>query len=142
MTLRNRIELTELNLQRKLDWISRSDTRIAFTASIAVAMLGVLASASALITKWENHYYLVFALAFLFLFGSLLFVYFSQFPKTKSVNSSLIYFGTIANLKVDDFNKKVRATTEDEYLDDLLSQTHRNAEILRWKFNHLRTSLI
>jgi hypothetical protein len=105
--MEEKITRTELNLQRKLEWIGRSDTRIAFTASVAVTMLGVLANASASIAKWNLYIYAIFGLASLLLFLCLVFIGISQYPKTRSVNSSLIYFGTIAELRADEFKRKV-----------------------------------
>lgn len=140
--MNDKISQTEQNLQRKLDWISRADTRIGFTASVAVAMLGVLATASAALEEWSWYFVLIFGAAFGLLFASLILIYLSQYPKMRSSNSSLIYFGTIAKLKVDEFKRRVRAETEDEYLDDLLFQTHTNAQILDLKFKYLKGALI
>ncbi|MBP6912416.1 MAG: hypothetical protein KBB86_00605 [Candidatus Pacebacteria bacterium] len=137
-----RIEQAELNLQRKLDWISRYDSRIAFVSGIAIAMLGVLVNAITSFCNQPMYIYLSFGLALGLLFTSLIFVYKSQYPKTKSSNASLIYFGTIANLKVSDFKKRFKDLTDEEYLDDLLSQTHINAQILSKKFSYLKISLI
>lgn len=138
----NNIEVAEKNLQRKLDWISKHDTRTAFTASIVIAMLGVLASTFTVVKCWDIYLSIAGGLTLSLLFTSLILIYMSQFPKTTSANSSLIFFGTIAELKVDEFKNKFKAATDDEYLDDLLSQTHINAEILSNKFYYLKRSLV
>lgn len=140
--MEKKITQAELNLQRKLDWISRYDSRITFVAGISIAMLGVLINNVALLKDLFWYEYVTFGLASGLLFTSLILVYQSQYPKTKSVNSSLIYFGTIAALKADEFKKRFKATTEEEYLDDLLSQTHINAEIISKKFTCLKRALV
>jgi hypothetical protein len=140
--MENKIAKAELNLQRKLDWVSKHDARTAFTTSVVIAMLGVLANASAAIKVWNWYLYLFGGLSLALLFTSLILICMSQFPKTTSINSSLIYFGTIADLKADDFKKKFMAATDEEYLDDLLSQTHKNAEIVDKKFYYLKATLI
>ncbi|MEO7047932.1 MAG: Pycsar system effector family protein [Ferruginibacter sp.] len=142
MNVEQKINKAELNLQRKLDWVSKHDTRVAFTTSIVIAMLGVLVNASAAIKSWEWYIYIFFGLSLALLFACLVLIYMSQFPKTTSVNTSLIFFGTVASMKFDEFKKRFIASTEDDYLDDLLSQTHKNAEILCKKFKYLKATLV
>jgi general stress protein CsbA len=138
----DKIEQAESNLQRNLDWVGKHDTRIAFVAGISIAMLGVLANASASIDFWRWYTYLAFILSAVLLFASLVLIYFSQYPKTKSNNSSLVFFGTVATLKCDEFKKKFKEISKEDYLDDILCQIHINAEILSKKFAHLKSSLI
>ncbi len=137
-----KIKEAELNLQRKLDWVSRHDTRTMFIAGISIAMLGVLSDASASIICWSIHLYIIFGISLIALFASLILVYCSQYPKTKSKNKSLVFFGTIAKMKADDFVESFKKMTPEKYLDDLLFQTHINAEILNKKFEYLKASLV
>ncbi len=137
-----KIKIAESNLQQELNWIGRHDTRIAFVTGTIIAMLGVLANASTHIMFWNEYLYFFFGLSALFLFSSLISIYFSQFPKIGSRNSSLIFFGTVALLKFDEYKKKFREMSREEYFDDLLSQIHINAEILNKKFVFLKSSLI
>ena len=136
-----KIKTAELNLQRKLEWVSRYDSRIAFVAGIAIAMLGIFANASAQVQCWNLYVSLSFILAAGILFMSLAFIYCCLYPKTLSPNSSLIYFGTVAKMKFDDFEKKFLSESPDDYLHDLLCQTHINAEILDKKFTFLKRAL-
>lgn len=140
--IENKISHAENNLQRKLDWISRHDTRIGFATGVSIGMLGILATACASITNWCVLSYIIFGLSGALLFASLIVIYFSQYPKTKSKNDSLLFFGTIAILKLEEFKKRFKQMNEEEYLDDLLSQIHVNAEILNKKFLNLKASLI
>lgn len=136
-----KIEQAEANLQRQLDWIGRYDTRIAFTAGFFIAMLGVLANTSKSVLNWNWYVYIIFGLSAILLFVGLLLIYLSQYPNTESRNLSLIYFGTIADLKCDDFQKSFREMNNETYLNDILSQVHINAQILVTKFNYLKYSL-
>lgn len=135
------LEQAESNLKRELDWIGRHDTRSAFAAGISIAMLGVLANASAAIVRWDWWIYSIFGIAAGLFFVSLVLVYSSQYPKTESRNSSLIFFGTVAALRFDEFAKKFKEMDREQYLDDLLYQVHINAEILDKKFRYLKYSL-
>lgn len=137
-----KIQRAETSLLRKLNWISRHDTRIAFVTSISIAMLGVLARTSATIAQWNASLYVVFGLTVLLLSTCLALIYCSQYPKTESRNLSLSFFGTIAPMKLDEFQKRFKERSEEEYLDDLLCQIHINAEILSKKFHYLKWALI
>jgi len=141
MNIDSKISQAETNLQRKLDWVGRHDSRTVFVTGIIIAMLGLLASASSKIVTWTFWYYVLFGLTALILFTSLFFIYRSQYPKTFSQNTSLNYFGTIADMKFDEFKRRTKQSTDEEYLDDLLCQIHINSQILKLKFRFLKISL-
>ena len=142
MKIIQEINQAELNLQRKLDWIGRHDNRVVITTGIVIAMLGVLSSASANIKTWTCFEYILFGITSLVLFISLILLYYSQYPKTTSPNSSLIFFKTISELDYNAFKSQTKSRTKEEYLDDLLFQIHRNSQILNKKFINLRISMI
>ena len=75
------IQQAESSLQRKLDWIGRHDARIGFVTGVAIAMLGVLANASAQVMHWDYALYISFGLAAVLLFTTLLLIYCSQYPE-------------------------------------------------------------
>lgn len=137
-----KLSQAESNLERKLEWNSRFDTKVAFIMAFCIAMLATLADAAKNISAWSNIIYAVFATAFILLIVSIFFGILSQFPTTKSLNSSLVFFGTISKMKVDEFKKRFKQSSDEEYLDDILDQIHRNSEILTKKFRRLRISLI
>ncbi len=141
MDIDNKIIQAQENLKRKLDWIGRHDSRVSFAAGIFIAMTGVLANAAASIKLWNYWVYAIFGFVASMLITGLILIYFSQYPRTKSLNTSLIFFGTISVLKCDEFKKKFKEMSKEEYLDDLLSQIHINSEILTKKFNYLKCAL-
>lgn len=142
MNIDSKISQAEENLRRKLDWVGRHDSKIVFVTGIVIAMLGLLASACSKIETWTIVFYLIFGTTALLLFISLSFIYKSQYPKTFSTNSSLNYFGTIADLKFDEFKRRTKQATDEDYLDDLLCQIHINSQVLKLKFRFLKVSLI
>lgn len=142
MNIGNKINQAEANLQRKLEWVGRHDNRTVFVTGIIIAMLGLLASTSSKILNWTFCNYILFGLTALLLFISLFFIYRSQYPKTFSQNTSLNYFGTIAEMKFDEFKRRTKQATDEEYLDDILCQIHINSQILKLKFRFLKISLI
>lgn len=142
MNIDKKINQAETNLQRKLDWVGRHDSRTIFVTGVIIAMLGILASASSKIAIWTLFEYSVFGLTALLLFGSLFFIYRSQYPKTFSQNTSLNYFGTISEMKFDEFKRRTKQSSDEEYFDDLLCQIHINSQILKLKFGFLKKSFI
>ena len=141
MNIDNKISQAEVNLQRKLEWVSRHDSKTTFATGIIIGMLGLLVSASSKVEIWTFPNYLVFAITALLLTISLFFIYKCQYPKTKSSNTSLNYFGTIGDMKFDEFKKRTIQASDEEYLDDLLYQIHINSIILKKKFCYLKISL-
>lgn len=137
--LNKKIERAEGSLARHLDWVGRYDTKIAFTVGIILTMLGILATAAGNIELWNCLEIFAVTTTALLLFVSLVLVYLNQYPKTASPNPSLIYFGTIAELKFRDFKKEYEEITQEDYLEDVLSQVHINAVILKKKFDSLKT---
>lgn len=142
MSFENKIPQAEGNLQQKLEWIGRHDSKTVFVTGILIAMLGLLASASSKIDNWTILLYVIFGATTMLLFVSLFFIYRSQYPKTLSSNTSLNYFGTIGDMKFDEFKRRTKQATDEEYLDDLLCQIHINSQMLKLKFRFLKISLV
>jgi hypothetical protein len=142
MSIEKQINQAETNLQRKLDWVGRHDSRTTFVAGILIAMLGVLASSSSKVDEWTTFAYVVYGVTGVTLAAGLFFIYKCQYPQTESSNNSLNYFGTIAEMKFDEFKKKTLGTLDKDYLEDILYQTHRNSVILKLKFKYLKLALV
>jgi hypothetical protein len=84
-----------------------------------------------------------FALAFL---ASILLLLSSLLPRTKipkgsGEEASLIYFGAIAKMTMDDFISKASALTIDEIMTGLLRQVYVNSLIAAKKFSRLRIAM-
>ncbi|WP_188754025.1 Pycsar system effector family protein [Parapedobacter defluvii] len=139
--IKETIARAEINLQRKLEWTSRYDTRIIFVAGIAIAMLGILANASGIMANWTCFAYISFGLTLLLLLLCLGCVYLAQSPKVLAPNQSLLFFGTISKLDYSDFSDKFKNTTNEKYLEDLLHQIHINSVILCGKFAYLKYAI-
>jgi hypothetical protein len=137
----SKIARAESNLQRQLDWVARHDLRTAFVAGVGITMLGVVASIDWNTVLANGFLLACFLLSLVLLFLSLCFIFASQYPKTKSPNPSVLYFGTIANYHFDDFKSKFMNMSESEYLNDLLCQTHINAQIINGKLRYLKIAL-
>src|SRR5260370_1577264 len=65
--------------------------------------------------------------------SSFLFVYLGNCPRT-SGPKSLIFFGTISSLPIDEYRKTAYSQSQEDYLQDLLIQSHVVACIVAKKF--------
>lgn len=131
----------EQNYQRQLDWIGRYNSRSATILGIAIAMLGFLATEAPPPHKWEIHCFLAAIAAAVPLAVCLQKIYSGQYPNTNSPNKSLVYFGTIAKFKFDDFVAKCKEQSDEQYFSDLCYQTHINSSLMAKKFTALKLAL-
>jgi len=135
-------ERAEKSLSQMIDWIGRHDSRSAGLMGITVAMMGALSAATPAIKQWSNLFtfaLIVTACGFATVLYQLMR---GQIPRMRAGKPSLSFFGTVAAMPQDEFRSRFVAMTEEEYLDDLLSQCYVNARILRSKFRCLKRGLI
>ena len=66
----------------------------------------------------------------------------ARFPRTEGPENSLYYFGTIADIEIDQFCNQFSSRKEENHIEDILKQTHRNAEIVKIKFEYLKSAYI
>src|SRR5690606_34271546 len=111
-------------------------------AGVAIAMLGVLANASGIMSKWTCGAYLSFGITLVLLLTSLGCVYLAQKPRVHAPNQSLLFFGTISKLDFASFSDQFKNASDADYLDDLLHQIHINSIVLCDKFTYLKYSIL
>lgn len=132
------IKIEEASLSRMLEWVRASNTKVTPMLAISLAMLGVPAS---LVKEWTPIVAFPLVIASLGPAMCLVFCWRATFPQTKSVNKSLLFFGTVADMSLDDYRSQVRARNKTSYLEDLMYQTHRNAEIAQDKHSKLKWAM-
>ena len=138
----DRIAMLENELERLLQWVRASESRIPFVVSISTAMIGALAlSISGKVSIFSLKAAIIF-LPFFFLVFSIGLSILAAIPKTKALTDSQIYFGSICNLDLESYKDRARLTSENDYFDDLLNQCHRNAQIAESKYLRIRWSMI
>ena len=138
MDTQRRIGFMELALTRQLKTNFAADTKVSTLIGIDTTMLAVLA---ALITRTGTSSPWVITLVALSAGGlliGLLFLSLSSVPRTSRTNPSIVFFGSIASMGGDAYGEAVRTITEQEYLDDLIRQTHRTAEIATQKYRWIQ----
>jgi len=137
-----RIKIIEKCLSRLLSWISSAETKIATFFAIDTAMLGVLAALASRCEKWKTLNSCSTISAGILLLFSLLFLAIATFPRLKGPKNSILYFGGIAKKCIEQYKTEACDLENNQYLDDLIFQCHRNAEIAMKKFIWIRRSAI
>ncbi len=137
-----RIGLAKDTLDNMLDWIGRFDNKSSVILGLNLGMLALLVSNAPTFDKWTSLMWGAAVVSLIALGLCFICIYLSNFPRTKGPENSLFYFGSIAEKSLEDFQEAYSSRTDEEHLDDLLSQTHRNAEILTIKFEHLKAAYL
>lgn len=143
MDHREQILFLETNLGRQLLWIAAADTKAAFAFTVNTAMLGVLAAvAPKSAATWTIAPAIFASFAVALGLASLIFLSFASFPRTQGPKGSLIFCGGIAQRNLEQFKQAVTSLTAGAYIDDLVAQCHRNAEIAICKFSWIQRALL
>ncbi len=131
----------EKELSRLLAWIQAAETRIGLVLPLSTAMLGVLAVLAPTFSKWTIFPAIMSAFSVLLLVLSVAFSALASFPRTSGPKGSLIYFGGIASMELEQYQEVSKKLDLDEYIDDLIKQCHRNAQIAERKYGWIRRAL-
>lgn len=136
-----RIELQERNLDRLLDWIRAVDTKTPIVMAIDTAMLGVVIALlpEPRVSTAQTVFWIAFGSSSLVL--GLLLCALATFPQMAGPKNSLIFFGGIAGHTQADYARAVAGRSANEYLDDLNTQCHRNAQIALSKYKQVQRAV-
>jgi len=109
--------------------------RVPLLCGISLAMMGFLVSQ---VHGWSVSHILCLLLGIAGPTACIVCCLLATLPRTKSGNASLVFFSTIACRSLDEYGSAVKARSDAEYLDDLMCQVHRNAEICQDKHVHMK----
>lgn len=140
--IEDKIHYLEKELERLLNWIQGIESKINLVITLSTAMLGVLAILASEINEWNCEIVLFTSTSTGTLLLGLIFIALASFPRTKGPTGSLIYFGEIQDLELDVYDKKVRELDEEKYVNDLIKQCHRNAQIATIKYSWVKKSIL
>jgi hypothetical protein len=106
-------------------------------------MLGALAVLAPPVNKWTVAGGIAAAFAAFLLLLSIAFAACAAFPRTSTSDpkGSFIYFGGIVSRDLYQFREAFKSATPEVYLDDLLNQCHRNAQIADRKYAWVQRSI-
>lgn len=135
-------ELAPKQLECVLGFFARVEAKANFVFAVNSALLGALALHVKRSDFDDWHRYVALGIAAIGLATSYFFIYRCLFPTLDGGHRSIIYFREIARLPEQTFIEKFRDLGEDDYVDDLLSRTWRNSEILAVKFRTIKVAFI
>jgi hypothetical protein len=122
-----------------LGFFPRVEAKASVVLGLDTAMLSLLGITAPPIRSFE--WSMIFALIPAGLIvASLVFLYLQWSPQLDGGHESLIYFREIARRRESQFIDEFVRQSEDAYMKDVLSQVWRNSEILKKKFDYLKTS--
>lgn len=131
----------EIVLSRLIEWIKAADTKLTLTLPLSTTMTGALAVLVPPVSGWTVGGGIAASAATFFLILSIIFAALACFPRTSGPLGSLVYFGGIVSKDLDQYCKAVRIQTRVEYLEDLIRQCHRNAQIAERKYTWLQRAM-
>lgn len=141
MELKDRLDAAKDQLNRLLAFFPRADAKASVVLGIDIGMIAILAGNAPSIKNLQ--WPMLFAVVPAFLIAwSLLHLYFNAFPQLDGGHDSLIYFREIAKKTESKYIEEFVAVSEEQYLKDLLGQVWRNSEILKKKFDHLKSAFV
>ena len=140
---KERVEAAQWILERTIGWIATADVKVGVAVALDTAMLGGLAAAFA-----ASDYHLRTAWCYFFVFAATAGMALAMFcagmaalPRMRGPVKSMIFFGRIVEMDVATYVDALSKLTEQEFLVDLATQIHRNAEIACEKHHWVRKSL-
>jgi Family of unknown function (DUF5706) len=138
-----KIDIMEKALERLLTWVRAAESRIRLVLPLSTAMLGALALLIPnAYTDWTFLEGVSTAAAVVLLMLGIVCTCFATFPRTTGPPESCIYFRGITTRTLQQYTTDIKAQTEDCYLDDLISQCYRNAQIAERKYLWIKRSMI
>jgi hypothetical protein len=132
-------EFSQKQLDRVLGFFPRVDAKASVVFGVDVGMLALLATNAPPMRSLD--WYMLFTLIPLFLIGmSLWNLYQGSFPRLEGGHQSLIYFREIAMKTEARFVEDFMSLDNDALVKDLLGQVWRNSEILKRKYDYLKSA--
>ena len=143
-TDKERLENAKWLFEITLDWIATADVKVGVAVAIDTAMLGGRAAAytaadAAVRTPWSN---VSVVAAVVGMVVAIFCAAMAAIPRMLGPVSSMIFFGRISQRNESDYVAEYQKLSEPAFLEDLLTQVHRNAQIATAKHQWVRKSLI
>lgn len=137
-----RLEEARAILDRQLGWIAAAEGKAGFVVAIDTAMIAGLAAAydNAKVVQWFGATVTVATV----LLGAVS-IFCAAMVVRSRINGpvhSLVFFGPIAKMSADQYCSALKAATDEQLLDDVSRQIHRNAEIASIKHDWSRRSIL
>ncbi len=134
-------KLLETTLARLIDFIKAADAKIPPILAINTAMLGVFVSLIPKSAQWTLLMGILTVIAVVPILLSLISLCLATFPRTQGHKGSLLYFEGIKSHEPKKYLQKIQELSENELLEDLANQCHRNSEIASAKYSYIKFAM-
>lgn len=145
------LDFLQAELTRTSEWVQFADKKAGFVAVFYSAIFGLLiAQRDEIFSRlfWHHHMNCSYALMLFLLIVALIigayFLFATVSPRLKNGNTarSLFYFGTVANMKIEDYLKDIEEMTDDEARRQVAEQIHSTSVIADMKMSNVRKSTL
>jgi hypothetical protein len=137
-----RLDISAKQLDRILGFFPRVESKASFLFAVNSAMIGALSVNIQRADLFSLIHMTLAVLSMAALIVSLFFIYQCTFPNLAGGHSSMIYFREIAKQRETEYVGAFKSLSNDRLLEDLTSQTWRNAEILAAKFTAMKRAFV
>lgn len=143
------LQFLQSELSRVSEWVRFADGKAGFLAVFYIAIFGFIASKKDEVTSLmfsPSCFYSVLPLLYIGLFLTVLvgvyYLFATVFPRLKNTCSgrSLFYFGSIAEMKADDYSQDCERATNEDAQKQITEQIHANSVIAAAKMKNLQLS--
>ncbi len=134
----NTVDFLENSLARILELIRAADSKVPFILAVDTSLLALFGALSTGISDWSFRLVILLIISVAPLLLSLYFTFIAAIPRTHGPKDSMIFFGSIAQRDIQSYLEDIRNLTEEDYISDLASQCHRNAQIANTKFRFVK----
>lgn len=138
--LQQNIEALEKGLERHLTWIRQADTKAQMLVAINLVLVGCVLGQMPSRAEFSLTSAVVVVIGVILPTWSLFKCFVSMSPHVKGAADSIIFFGNVGRLDLDTYRQAVISRTQEDYIDDLIVQTHINAKIAAAKYNRIKAA--
>ena len=136
-----RLPTAQWIFERQLAWIAAAEAKTAVVVAIDTAMLAALATAFASADRPGAWAIVMSTMSVSGIAIGVACCAISLIPRTSGPPASLLFFGTIAKARADDYSHALETASDSSLLKDFSTQIHRNAEIAARKHLWIRRAL-
>ena len=148
--MQDRLDANYKNLERVNSWIANADNKasiiFAFNGILLIYLLTNVSQVKTIISARCLGFIELLMCLFLLLYAFFLFISVYKsfnviFPDIKERLPSPFFFGTIANIKLEEFKETMRTLDDTKIEEELINQTYINSKIATKKFKNLQSSV-
>ena len=125
-----------------MEWVPRIDNRLATVLGVNIAVTATVLLTAPNVNDWPGWAITAVVSSAIIIGVSFFNLYLAVFPRTEGPGDSLTFFQSIQDLTVEEYLHNTEIESPEQYIRDLVTQTHRNSEIVAAKFRNLKWAFV